>query len=62
MEIKTTYGVYNEMVGGRELTEKEYNEFNLKLETLMNEYEIFKISATLNPFDKGVKMVHKTTE
>lgn len=52
MELKERYTVYLTLVSGIKIDRKTEDKIMKELETIMNKYEIFKLEATLNPFNK----------
>lgn len=57
MELKQKYKVIAHFHCSNKTPDRKADEFNDKLEDLMNEYEVIQVDAVLDPFDKEIKMV-----
>lgn len=54
IQLKKKHTAYVSLVSGRSLIRKEEDKFILELEMLMNEYDVFKLEAVLNPYNTEV--------
>lgn len=54
MDLKQKFTSHFTLVSGKEMSEEDEDKFAMRLEELLNEYQVFRIEATLNPFSKEI--------
>lgn len=57
MQLKHKYKISPHFHCSDSVSDKKADEFVDKLEELMNEYEVFQVDATLDPYDKSIKLI-----